>query len=52
LAGEVITLGKSFAIGELFGIRLTGLLAKVMKKFINLWYLHSIGDFKLAFEGL
>jgi NADH dehydrogenase len=51
-AGEVITSGKSFSIGELFGIRLTGLPAKVMKKFIHLWYLHSIGGFKLAFEGL
>jgi NADH dehydrogenase len=51
-AGEVVTLGKSFAVGELFGIRLTGLPAKVMKKFIHLWYLHSIGGFKLAFEGL
>ena len=51
-AGEVVTLGKSFAVGEVFGVRLSGLPAKIMKKLIHLWYLHSIGGFSLAIEGL
>ena len=49
--GEVVTLGKSFAIGELFGIKLMGLPARIMKKFIHFWYLHSIGGFKLVLEA-
>lgn len=48
--GEVVTLGKSYAVGELFGIKLTGLPARIVKKFIHLWYLHSIGGFKLVLE--
>ena len=49
--GEVITLGKSYAVGELFGIKLMGLPARIMKKFIHFWYLHSIGGFKLVLEA-
>jgi NADH dehydrogenase len=50
--GEVVTLGKSFAVGEVYGQKLTGLPAKIMKKIIHIWYLHSIGGFKLALEAL
>ena len=49
-AGEVVTFGHSYAVGEVFGINLKGLPAKIMKQFIHLWYLHSIGGFKLLFE--
>ncbi len=48
--GEVVTLGKSHAVGELIGIKLTGLPARVVKKFIHLWYLISIGGIKLALD--
>jgi NADH dehydrogenase len=46
-AGEIITLGKTNAIGVLFDIKFTGALAKFMKKVVHLWYLHSIGGFNL-----
>ena len=51
-AGEVVTVGRKFAVGELFGIRLTGFPARFMKRFIHIWYLHSIGGLGLALEGL
>lgn len=50
--GEVVTIGRSYAVGELYGLRLSGIPAQVMKKFIHLWYLHAIGGFGLALEGL
>lgn len=49
-AGEVVTFGKGYAVGEIFGINLKGLPAKVMKQFIHLWYLHSIGGVSLLLE--
>lgn len=46
-AGEVVTLGKTNAVGDLFGIKFTGSLAKFMKKVVHWWYLYSIGGFSL-----
>jgi NADH dehydrogenase len=46
-AGEIVTLGKTNAVGDLFGIKFTGFLAKFMKKVVHWWYLHSIGGFSL-----
>lgn len=45
--GEIVTLGRRHAIGELWGLRMKGLTARVMKKLIHLWYVHSIGGVKL-----
>ena len=49
-AGEIVTFGNTYAEGEVFGIRLWGLPAKMMKQFIHLWYLYSIGGFSLLLE--
>jgi NADH dehydrogenase len=51
-AGEIVTLGKTNAIGDLFNFKFTGALAKFMKKVVHLWYLHSIGGFSLLLSGL
>jgi len=50
-AGEIVTLGKTNAIGDLFNFKFTGALAKFMKKVVHLWYLHSIGGFNLLLSG-
>jgi len=49
-AGEVVTFGHGYAVGEIFGINLKGLPAKIMKQFIHLWYLHSIGGIGVLLE--
>lgn len=49
-AGEIVTFGKDYAVGEIFGYNFYGLLAKIMKQFIHVWYLHSIGGINLIFE--
>lgn len=48
--GEIVTLGRTNAIGDLFGLRFKGLLAKFMKKMIHYWYIQSIGGLKLLLE--
>ena len=50
-AGEIVTLGKTNAIMDLFGIKFSGFIAKFMKKVVHWWYLHSIGGFKLLLSG-
>lgn len=45
--GEIVTLGRTRAMGELWGIRLAGILARIMKRIIHLWYIRSIGGFRL-----
>jgi NADH dehydrogenase len=49
--GEIVTIGKSFAVGELYGIKFTGVLARILKKFVHLWYLRSIGGFSLMLNN-
>lgn len=49
-AGEIVTLGSTNAVGDLFGLRFSGEFAKFMKKVVHWWYLHSIGGFKLLLE--
>jgi NADH dehydrogenase len=51
-AGEIVTLGKTNAIGDLFNLKFTGTLAKFMKKVVHLWYLHSIGGFSLLLSNI
>jgi NADH dehydrogenase len=51
-AGEIVTLGKTNAIGDLFGFRFSGNFAKFMKKVVHWWYLHSIGGFSFLLENL
>jgi NADH dehydrogenase len=46
-AGEIVTLGKTEAVGELFGLKFTGLIAMLLKKFVHWWYLFQIGGLKL-----
>lgn len=45
--GEIVTLGRAYALGELLGFKLYGFLAKVMKRFIHWWYVRSIGGIRL-----
>jgi NADH dehydrogenase len=42
-AGEIVTLGRTGAVGELFGIHFTGLMAKFLKRVVHWWYLIQIG---------
>jgi NADH dehydrogenase len=51
-AGEIVTLGRTNAVGDLFGIRFSGFIATFMKKVVNWWYLQLIGGFSLLFENL
>ena len=41
--GEIVTIGRTFATADLFGVKFSGPLAKFMKKMVHLWYLWSIG---------
>jgi NADH dehydrogenase len=50
-AGEIVTLGKTDAIMDLFGIKVSGSIAKFFKKVVHWWYLHSIGGFRLLFSS-
>ena len=50
--GEIVTLGKTNAVGDLFGLKFSGFLAKFMKKVVHWWYLHSIGGFSLLLENM
>jgi NADH dehydrogenase len=49
-AGEIVTLGETNAVGDLFGYKFSGAFAKFMKKVVHWWYLHSIGGFSLLLE--
>lgn len=51
-AGEIVTLGKTNAMGDLFGFMFSGPFAKFMKKVVHWWYLHSIGGFSFLFENM
>ena len=51
-AGEIVTLGKTNAVGDLFGFKFSGFLAKFMKKVVHWWYLHSIGGFRILLQNL
>ena len=45
--GEIVTLGRTNAVGELFGLNFTGSVAKLVKRLVHLWYVFSIGGFGL-----
>ena len=51
-AGEIVTLGKTNAVGDLFGFKFSGGFATFMKKVVHWWYLHSIGGFSLLLEKM
>jgi len=51
-AGEIVTLGKTNAVGDLFGFKFSGAFATFMKKVVHWWYLHSIGGFSFLLENL
>jgi NADH dehydrogenase len=48
--GEIVTLGRTYAIGELYGIKFKGTIARFVKKLVHWWYLYSIGGFDLLFR--
>ena len=50
-AGEIVTLGKTDAIMDLFGLKFSGTIAKFLKKVVHWWYLHSIGGFSLLLSS-
>jgi NADH dehydrogenase len=50
-AGEIVTLGKTDAIMDLFGFKFKGNIAKFLKKVVHWWYLHSIGGFSLLLSN-
>ena len=50
-AGEIVTVGKTSAIMDLFGVKFSGFIAKFMKKVVHWWYLHSIGGFTLLLSS-
>jgi len=41
--GEIVTIGETDAIGNLWGIKVTGSLAKFIKRLIHVLYIRSIG---------
>jgi NADH dehydrogenase FAD-containing subunit len=43
-----VTLGKTNAVGELFGLKFSGALAKFMKRVVHWWYLYTIGGIGLV----
>jgi NADH dehydrogenase len=49
-AGEIVTLGRTEAVGELFGMKFTGFTAKLLKKVVHWWYLYQIGGLKLILD--
>jgi len=49
--GEVVSLGSRHAVGDLWGIELTGIAARMAKKLVHLAYVYSIGGFKLLMKG-
>lgn len=48
--GEVVTVGRTFAMADLYGFKFTGPLAKFMKRVVHLWYLNSIGGYSLVLK--
>ncbi len=49
--GEIVTLGRSDAVGVLFGFKFRGLLARLLKKMVNYWYVATIGGLRLLLWG-
>jgi len=41
--GEIVTIGKGFALADLYGFKFSGFPAKFMKKAVHWWYIKSIG---------
>jgi len=50
-AGEIVTLGRSHAVGVLFGFKFRGVSAKLLKKMIHYWYVATIGGLRLLLWG-
>jgi len=50
-AGEIVTLGRSNAVGVLFGFKFRGVLARLLKKMVHYWYVNSIGGLRLLYKG-
>jgi NADH dehydrogenase len=50
-AGEIVTLGRSNAVGVLFGFKFRGVLARLLKKMVHYWYVNTIGGLRLLLMG-
>ncbi len=50
-AGDILSIGRGYAIGVLKGIRVKGFLARILNKLIHLNYVWSIGGIGLLLEG-
>ncbi len=49
--GDIVSIGRDYAIGVLKGIRVEGLLARILNKLIHLNYVWSIGGLGLLLGG-
>jgi NADH dehydrogenase len=45
--GEIVTLGRTYAVGELFGIKFTGMAARILKRVVHWRYVLSVGSVRL-----
>ena len=50
-AGEIVTLGGSYAVGVLFGFKFRGTLARLLKKMVHYWYVATVGGLRLLLRG-
>lgn len=50
--GVLVSVGARYAVANLQGIKLKGLLATAMKHLVNIHYLHGIGPISLIFDYL
>ncbi len=50
-AGEIVTLGRSYAVGVLFGFKFRGLLARLLKRMVHYWYVATVGGLRLLLWG-
>jgi NADH dehydrogenase len=50
-AGEIVTLGGSYAVGVLFGFKFRGTLARLLKRLVHYWYVATVGGLRLLLRG-
>lgn len=49
--GEIVSLGRTNALGELLSMNFSGSIAKLVKRFVHWWYVYTIGGFSLLLGG-
>lgn len=50
LHGTMVSIGRWWGVADLMGVHLTGILAIIIKHFVNLHYLFEIGGFELCIK--